>query len=199
MHKFLYSHNVTVLYVFRAILCSSSGGQIVCIQHMVSSLSVSDRGGRAVHRLRENSLSTCCSRSFSIVIRFAGFCYGRFMAMRYKFNLVTYVQRPLVIGRRGGTKRNLNEITDAGSRGRKAVAYERDVSECQWHCLLNGTWFALTLYSASFLCIDIKLVNRGKEIIKTVCYSVNRTRFPKQDHLPDWVCRDKHDNKGDLV
>jgi hypothetical protein len=32
------------------------------------------------------------------------------MAMRYKFNLVTYVQGPLMIDRRGG-----NEIT-AGSR-----------------------------------------------------------------------------------
>jgi len=56
-----------------------------------------------------------CSRSFSVDIRFAGFCYGRCMITRYKFNLVTYVQRPLVIGRRGGTERNLNEIT-AGSR-----------------------------------------------------------------------------------
>jgi hypothetical protein len=37
------------------------------------------------------------------------------MAMRFKFNLVTYVRRPLVIDRRGGTERNLNEIT-AGSR-----------------------------------------------------------------------------------
>jgi len=60
------------------------------------------------------------------------------MIMRYKFNLVTYVQRLLVIDRRGGTERNLNEIT-AGSRqwmlavegGRKAVAYGSDVSECQ--------------------------------------------------------------------
>ena len=51
---------------------------------------------------------------FSIVIRFAGICYGRFMAMRYKFNLVMYVQRPLVADRRGGTERNLNEIM-AGS------------------------------------------------------------------------------------
>ena len=33
------------------------------------------------------------------------------MAMRYKFNLVTYVQRPFVTDRRGGTERNLNEIT----------------------------------------------------------------------------------------
>ena len=40
--------------MFRAVLCSSSGGQIVCIQDMVSSLSVSGRGGRTVHRLREN-------------------------------------------------------------------------------------------------------------------------------------------------
>ena len=38
MHKSLYSHNVTVLYMFRAVLCSSSGGQIVCIKHTVSSL-----------------------------------------------------------------------------------------------------------------------------------------------------------------
>jgi len=37
------------------------------------------------------------------------------MTMRYKFKLVTYVQGPLVIDRRGGRERNLNEIT-AGSR-----------------------------------------------------------------------------------
>ena len=58
-----------------------------------------------------------CSRSFSIDIRFAGVCCELFMAMRYKFNLVTYVQRPLLIGRRSGKKRNLNEIT-AGNRQR---------------------------------------------------------------------------------
>jgi hypothetical protein len=50
MHKFLYSYNVTVLYTFQAVLCSSSGGQIVCIQRTLSSLSVSGRGGRTVHR-----------------------------------------------------------------------------------------------------------------------------------------------------
>ena len=46
------------MYMFRAISCSSSGGQIVLIQHLVSSLPVSDR---PVHRLAENgsSLSTC--------------------------------------------------------------------------------------------------------------------------------------------
>jgi hypothetical protein len=52
---------------------------------------------------------------FSIVISSADVCYGRFMALRYKFNLVACVQRPLVIDRRGGKERNLNEIT-AGSR-----------------------------------------------------------------------------------
>jgi len=35
--------------MFRAILCSSSGGQIVLLQHLVSSLSVN---GRTVHWLR---------------------------------------------------------------------------------------------------------------------------------------------------
>jgi len=34
------------------------------------------------------------------------------MTMRCRFNLVTYFQRRLVIDRRGGTDRNLKEITD---------------------------------------------------------------------------------------
>jgi hypothetical protein len=38
---------ITILYIFRAISCSFSGGQIVLIQHLVSSLSVSYR---PVHR-----------------------------------------------------------------------------------------------------------------------------------------------------
>jgi hypothetical protein len=48
-----YSHNITALYMFRAILCSSSGGHTVYTQHMVSSLSMSGRGVRAVHMLSE--------------------------------------------------------------------------------------------------------------------------------------------------
>jgi len=44
-----------MLYVFRAISCSSSGGQIVLIQHLVSSLSVSDR---PVHRFIKTNLLT---------------------------------------------------------------------------------------------------------------------------------------------
>jgi hypothetical protein len=41
---------ILYMYMFRAISCSSSGGQIVLMQHLVSSLSVSDS---PVHRLRE--------------------------------------------------------------------------------------------------------------------------------------------------
>jgi hypothetical protein len=37
------------------------------------------------------------------------------VAVRYKFKLVTYVPGPLVVDRRGGMERNLNEIM-AGSR-----------------------------------------------------------------------------------
>jgi len=37
--------------MFRALLCSSSGGQIVYVQHLVPSLSMS---GRALHWLRQN-------------------------------------------------------------------------------------------------------------------------------------------------
>ena len=55
---------ITILYVymFRAISCSSSGGQIVLIQHLVMSLSVSDR---PVHRLRKNFLNLCTGQSLT--------------------------------------------------------------------------------------------------------------------------------------
>ena len=29
--------------------------------------------------------------------------------------------------------------------------------------------------------------------------SVNHTRFPKEDHLPDWASQDKQVKKGDRV
>jgi len=49
MHKFLfYNKFIICLYMFRALLCSSSGGQNCIIQHLVSSHSV---GGCSVHRL----------------------------------------------------------------------------------------------------------------------------------------------------
>ena len=43
---------ITFLYMFRALLCSSSGGQTVLVQHLVSSLSLGDC---SVHRLQESS------------------------------------------------------------------------------------------------------------------------------------------------
>jgi len=52
MHKYLYSYYIRILYMFWALLCSSSGGSIVYVQHLVPSLSVS---GGTLHRLRENS------------------------------------------------------------------------------------------------------------------------------------------------
>jgi hypothetical protein len=38
MHKYLHSYNIIILNMFRALLCSSSGGQIVYVQHLVPSL-----------------------------------------------------------------------------------------------------------------------------------------------------------------
>jgi hypothetical protein len=40
---------------------------------------------------------------------------------------------------------------------------------------------------------------KQKEITKTIFDSVNHTRFPKEDHLPDWARRDKQVTKGDRV
>jgi hypothetical protein len=60
LHKFLfYNKFIIFLYMFRALLCSSSGGQIVLVQHLVSLLSV---GGRPVHRLGEDSPNLCTGR-----------------------------------------------------------------------------------------------------------------------------------------
>ena len=56
MHKFLfYNKFIMCLYMFRALLCSSSGSQNCIIQHLVSSHSV---GGRPVHRSRDDSTCT---------------------------------------------------------------------------------------------------------------------------------------------
>jgi len=56
---------IAILYMFRAIPCSSSGSQIVLIQHLVSSLPVSDR---SVHRLRESSFSTCAPNGHLLTV-----------------------------------------------------------------------------------------------------------------------------------
>jgi len=34
MHKYLYSYNITILYMFRTLLCSPSAGKIVYVQHI---------------------------------------------------------------------------------------------------------------------------------------------------------------------
>jgi len=52
---FIYNTFIKSLYMFRAVRCSSSGGLIVYMQALVSSLSVGDS---PVHRLRKNSFLT---------------------------------------------------------------------------------------------------------------------------------------------
>jgi len=46
--------------MFRALLCLSSGGQILLVQHLASSLSLGDC---SVHSLRENSRNLCTEQS----------------------------------------------------------------------------------------------------------------------------------------
>jgi len=53
MHKLLFYNKFIIFpYMFRALMCSSSGGQNCIIQHLISSHPV---GGHLVHRLREDS------------------------------------------------------------------------------------------------------------------------------------------------
>ena len=69
MRKFLfYNKFIICLCMFRALLCSSSGGQNCIIQHLVSSHSV---GSCPVHRLREDSYSI---PFYSIVFYSVLFC-----------------------------------------------------------------------------------------------------------------------------
>jgi len=58
----IFNISITVLYkyMFRAIPCSSSGGQTVLIQHLVSSLSVSVRPVHATGRSLTDSENTSC-------------------------------------------------------------------------------------------------------------------------------------------
>ena len=46
-----------------------------------------------------------------LVKAIAGLSYGRFIATSYKFKLPTYIQEPLVLGRRGYLQRDLNGET----------------------------------------------------------------------------------------
>ena len=60
--QILYFSNIfiTFLYMFRAPLCSSSRGQIVLVQHLVSALSL---GECSVHRLSKDFLNLCTEQS----------------------------------------------------------------------------------------------------------------------------------------
>ena len=51
---------ITFLYMFRALLCSSSGGQIVLVQHLISSLFLGDC---SVLKLRASSRNLCTEQS----------------------------------------------------------------------------------------------------------------------------------------
>jgi hypothetical protein len=62
MHKYLYSYNITIPYMFQALLCSSPGGSIVYVRHLVPLLSMS---GRTLRWLTENFLNQCNVRSFT--------------------------------------------------------------------------------------------------------------------------------------
>ena len=64
--KILYFHTfIAFLYMFRALLCSSPGGQIVLTQHLVSSLSLSDC---SAHGLRRDSYAQILYYTFIIFL-----------------------------------------------------------------------------------------------------------------------------------
>jgi len=56
---------ITILYMFRTISCSSSGGQIILKQHLVSLLSVSDHSVRWLRQNSEFFLYLCTGRSLT--------------------------------------------------------------------------------------------------------------------------------------
>jgi hypothetical protein len=54
-----------------------------------------------------------------LFIKLARINYWRFRSIRYKFKHSTYIQEPLVIGRRGSVHRELNRKMLAADNGRE--------------------------------------------------------------------------------
>ena len=78
MHKFLFYNKIIIfLYMFRALLRSSSGGQNCIIQHLVSSHSV---GGRSVYR------NSC----FIIRFLYSSTCFEHYCAHHQEVKIVLY-------------------------------------------------------------------------------------------------------------
>ena len=55
-----YTCYIIILDMFRAVLCLSSGGQIILLQHLVSSLSVN---GRTVRPFTDSDDTRCCNNT----------------------------------------------------------------------------------------------------------------------------------------
>ena len=74
----------------------------------------------------------------------------------------------------------------------------------KWLCCFDKIWFGcLTWYSKTLFILSTinwanKTINK-EEIIKTKRDSVNHTRLPTEDHLPDWALRDNKVTKGDRL
>ena len=157
-----------------------------------------------------NPHSYCCSRTFLVYLflRFPFISYGRFIAIRYNFKRSTYVQEPLVIGRRGSTGRGSNEETLDSRQWTLAVQWESshlrerckggNASEC---VILIKNDLVVSLDTAYLFYIKKKWINKTseKKITKTVCDSTKHTRLPKGVLLLDWALRDIQGKKGDRV
>jgi hypothetical protein len=87
-------------------------------------------------------------------------------------------------------------VTDASSPVKKSVAYER----CEWgstsDCVILIKCDLVAWLDTARLFFTISTINW---VNKTICDSVNHTRFPKEKHLPYWARRGNKDKKGDRV
>jgi len=85
----LFNMFIRILYMFRAISCSSSGGQIVLIQHLVSSLSVSDR---PVHLCTGRSLTESDdTRCFIFLFFISNLIHCFFVYIQYLLSSFLYM------------------------------------------------------------------------------------------------------------
>ena len=77
----------------------------------------------------------------------------------------------------------------------------REYTDCVILIKYNLVVYLDTARHFFFILSPTNLVNNTskKEIIKTVCDSVNRTLFPKEDHLQDSARRYNKVTKGDRV
>jgi hypothetical protein len=151
LKSWFYNKFIIFLYMFRALLCSSSGSRNCVIQHQVSSHTV---GGRPVHRLGKESSTCfehCCAHHQG-----AKLCYtasGIITHCRWPSGAqvgrgVLYMFRALLCSSSGGRNCVIQHLVSSHTVGGHPVYWLREESStCFEQCCAHHQEVEIVLYS----------------------------------------------------